>query len=220
MNFMVAAGVRLCAHEGEVVLPDEERILLVGGPKRSHLGRAIDVSIHESLWLAPGDSKYIPIRTSEPDLESMDVWVSRGDRWVTLVVFSAKRVPVAVRVVNISRTPAQVLPHTKVATLTDRDRLPLGTNFVRPGSYPYDERESLVYENTRSPAVERRLDAEARELERNAPPMVDCPTYPTPTRVLRWTPETQAIVPEIPKAHPVSRSPEPSGGRMVEEVGP
>ncbi|OWY93277.1 hypothetical protein PHMEG_00037389, partial [Phytophthora megakarya] len=124
---------------------------------------------------------------------------------------SAKRVPVAVRVVNISRTPAQVLPHTKVATLTDRDRLPLGTNFVRPGSYPYDERESLVYENTRSPAVERRLDAEARELERNAPPMVDCPTYPTPTRVLRRTPETRAVVAGVPEAHSVPRSPEPSG---------
>ncbi|OWZ11336.1 LOW QUALITY PROTEIN: hypothetical protein PHMEG_00015657 [Phytophthora megakarya] len=105
------------------------------GPKLSHLGRTVDVSIHESLWLAPGVSKYIPTRTSEPDLGSMDVWVSRGDRWVTLVVFSAKRVPVAVRVVNISRKPAQVLPYTKAATLTDRDRLPLGTNFVRPGSY-------------------------------------------------------------------------------------
>ncbi|OWZ05041.1 LOW QUALITY PROTEIN: hypothetical protein PHMEG_00022942, partial [Phytophthora megakarya] len=185
MNFMVAAGVRLCAHEREVVLPDEERILIVGGPKRSHLGRTIDVSIHET----PGDSKYIPILTSEPDLESMDVWVSRGDRWVTLVVFSAKRVPVAVRV-----------PHTKVATLTDRDRLPLGTNFVRPGSYQYDEREFLVYENTRSPAAERRLDAEVRELERNAPPKVDRPTYPSPTRVLRRTPETRTVVPDVPEA--------------------
>ncbi|OWZ13349.1 reverse transcriptase [Phytophthora megakarya] len=79
MNFMVATEVRLCAHEGEVVLPDEERILLVGGPKRSHLGRTIDVSIHESLWLAPGDSKYIPIWTSEPDLGSMDWFLARSE---------------------------------------------------------------------------------------------------------------------------------------------
>ncbi|OWY96485.1 hypothetical protein PHMEG_00033237, partial [Phytophthora megakarya] len=208
MNFMVAAGVRLCAHEGEVV------ILLVGGPKRSHLGRTIDVSIHESLWLAPGDSKYIPIRTSEPDLESMDVWVGRGDRWVTLVVFSTKRVPVAARVVNISRRPVQVLPHIKVATLTDRDRLPLGANFVRPGSYQYDEREFLVYENTRSPAAERRLDAEVRELERNAPPMVDRPMYQTPTRVLRRTPETRAVVPEVPETLAVSGTIE---GRMPDD---
>ncbi|OWZ01498.1 hypothetical protein PHMEG_00027094 [Phytophthora megakarya] len=208
MNFMVAAGVRLCSHEGEVVLPDEERILLVGGPKRSHLGRTVDASIHESLWLAPGDSKYIPIRTSEPDLGSMDVWVSRGDRWVTLVEFSAKRVSVAVRVVNISRKPAQVLPLTKVTTLTDRDRLPLGTNFVRPGSYQYDEREFLVYENTRSPAAERRLDAEAREYERTAPPMVDRPTYPTPTRVLQRTPVSDL---EAPAAYRISPSPDASG---------
>ncbi|OWZ05330.1 LOW QUALITY PROTEIN: hypothetical protein PHMEG_00022597 [Phytophthora megakarya] len=195
MNFMVAAGVRLCAHEGKVVLPDEERILLVGGPN-SHLGRTIDVFIHESLWLAPGDSKYIPIRTSEPDFGSMDVWVSWEDSWVTLVFLT--RISVAVQVVNISRRPVQVLPHTKVATLTDRDRLPLGTNFVHPGSYQYDEREFLVYENTRSSVAERRLDAEVRELERTAPPMVDRPTYPTPTRVLRRTLGTRAVGPGPP----------------------
>ncbi|OWZ03871.1 LOW QUALITY PROTEIN: hypothetical protein PHMEG_00024325 [Phytophthora megakarya] len=182
MNFIVAAGVRLCAHEGDVVLPDEERILLVGGPKCSHLRRT-DVSIHERLWLAPGNSKYIPIRTPEPDLESMVI-------------------PVAAWVVKISRRPVQVLPHTKVATLTDRDRLrSLGDNFVRPGSYQYNEREFLVYENMRPPATERRLDAEVRECERTAPSMVNRPTYRTPTRVLR-------------------RTPGPSGGRTVSEVGP
>ncbi|OWY93185.1 reverse transcriptase, partial [Phytophthora megakarya] len=153
---------------------------------RSHLGRTIDVSTHESLWLAPGDSKYIPIRTSEQDLESIEVWVSRGDRWVTLVVFSVKRVPVAVRVVNISRKPAQF----------------------------------LVYENTRSPAAERRLDAETRELERITPPMVDRPTYPTPTRVLRRTPETRAVAPGVPEAQPIPRSPEPSGGKQSRKSAP
>ncbi|OWZ00602.1 hypothetical protein PHMEG_00028168 [Phytophthora megakarya] len=155
MNITFTAGARLCAHEGEVVLPDEDRILFIRGPKRPHLGRTVDVSIHESLWFAPGDSKYIPIRTSEPDLRSMDVWVSRGDRWATLVVFSTKRVPVAALEVNISRRPVQVLSHTKVATLTDRNRLPLWTNLVRPASYQYDEREFLLYENTRSRALRR-----------------------------------------------------------------
>ncbi|OWY91151.1 hypothetical protein PHMEG_00040389, partial [Phytophthora megakarya] len=104
-----------------------------------------------------------------------------------------------------------------VATLTDQDRLPLGTNFVRPGSYQYDEREFLVYE---TPAAERRLDAEVRELERNAPPMVDRPTYPTPTRVLRRTPETRAVGPEVPEVHPVSRPPEPAEGDWSRESVP
>ncbi|OWY91119.1 hypothetical protein PHMEG_00040436, partial [Phytophthora megakarya] len=195
MNFMVAAGVRLCAHEGEVVLPDEERILLVGGPKRSHLGRSIDVSIHESLWLAPGDSKYIPIRTSEPDLESMDVCVSRGDRWTS------------------PGAPAYQGRYTDGSGSA-------GTNFVRPGSYQYEEREFLVYENTRSPAAERRLDAETRELERTAPPMVDRPTYPTPTRVLRRTPETRAVAHGVPEAQPIPRSPDPAGGEQPRKSVP
>ncbi|OWY93096.1 LOW QUALITY PROTEIN: hypothetical protein PHMEG_00037633 [Phytophthora megakarya] len=200
MNFMVAAGVRLCAHEREVVLPDEERILLVGGPSARTWGGPLTCPYTKVF--ASGDSKYIPIRTSEPDLESMDVWVGRGDRWVALHEASPGR-----------RSGGKHLPETdpRVATLTDRDRLPLGTNFVRPGSYQYDEREFLVYENTRSPAAERRLDAKFRELERNASPMVDRPTYPTPTRVLRRTPETRAFVPEAPEAHSVSRSPNHRG---------
>ncbi|OWZ08729.1 LOW QUALITY PROTEIN: hypothetical protein PHMEG_00018679 [Phytophthora megakarya] len=52
MNFMVATGVQLCAHEGEVVLPDEERILLVGGPKpnRSFADhRAFKANWHKSF---------------------------------------------------------------------------------------------------------------------------------------------------------------------------
>ncbi|KAG7383567.1 hypothetical protein PHYPSEUDO_003546 [Phytophthora pseudosyringae] len=99
--------------------------------------------------------------------------------------WTSQKVPVAAPVVNISKHALEVLPHTRVATLTETDRLPLGTNFVRPGSYKYEEREFLVYENTRSRATERRLDAEARELERNAPSAVERPTYPRPTGILR-----------------------------------
>ncbi|OWY92811.1 Eukaryotic/viral aspartic protease, partial [Phytophthora megakarya] len=94
------------------------------------------------------------------------------------------------------------------------------SNFVRPGSYQYEEREFLVYENTRSAAAERRLEAGARELERTAPPMVDRPTYPTPTRVLRRTPETRAGAPGIPEAHPVPRSPEPLGRKQSKKSFP
>ncbi|OWZ00233.1 hypothetical protein PHMEG_00028625 [Phytophthora megakarya] len=82
-------------------------------------------------------------------VHTLDVWVGNICQCIDVLlgmnfmvaagVRFTKRVPVAARVVNISRRPVQVLPHTKVATLTDRDRLPLGTNFVRPGSYQYDE---------------------------------------------------------------------------------
>ncbi|OWY97428.1 LOW QUALITY PROTEIN: hypothetical protein PHMEG_00032040 [Phytophthora megakarya] len=216
MNLMVVAGVRLCAHKGEVVLPDEDEFS--SSPKRSRVGRTVDVSIHESLWLAPGDSKYIPIRTSEPDLGSMDTWVSRGDRWVTRIIFSTKGAPVAAQIVNISWRPVQVLSHTKVTTLTDRDRLPLGTNFVRPGSYQYDKREFLVYENTRCPATECRLDAEARVSEQAAPPMVDRPEYPIPTRVLQRDPGASAAVPEVLAAHRDMQTPDHAGSGQPTKV--
>ncbi|OWZ09868.1 hypothetical protein PHMEG_00017358, partial [Phytophthora megakarya] len=175
MNLMVVAGVRLCAHKGEVVLPDEERILLIVSPKRAHVGRTVDVSIHESLWLAPGDSKYIPIRTSEPDLGSMDTWVSQGDRWVTRIIFS-------------------------------------------PGSYQYDKREFLVYENTRCPATECRLDADARVSEQAALPMVDRPEYPIPTRVLQRDPRASAAVLEVLAAHRDMQTPDHAGSGQPTQV--
>ncbi|OWZ12931.1 hypothetical protein PHMEG_00013828 [Phytophthora megakarya] len=112
MNFMVAAGVRLCAHEREVVLQTKNGFSS-WGPQSSHLGRAIDVSIHVSLWLAPGDSKYIPIRASEPDLESMDVWVSRGaERGLDAEVRERKRTAPPKVDRSTYSTPTRVLRRT------------------------------------------------------------------------------------------------------------
>ncbi|OWY95585.1 hypothetical protein PHMEG_00034373 [Phytophthora megakarya] len=196
---MVAAGVRLCAHEGEVVLPDEERILLVGAPSARTWGGPLTCPYTKS--------KYIPIRTSEPDLESMDVWVGRGDRWVTLLEASPGRH-------SGGKHLAEIGPSTSAYQGCYPDRsgsVAFGDQRCAPGVLPVRRKEFLVYENTRSPAAERRLDAEVRELERNAPPMVDHPTYRTPTRILRRTPETRAVMAEVPEAHPVSRSPEPAG---------
>lgn len=103
-----------------------------------------------------------PLGTTTPGIRCLD-------RGVALIVFSTRKFPVAARVVNVSRAVVDILPHTRVATLAETDRLPLGTNFVRPGSLQYEEREFLVYENTRSRAAERRLSRETWEQERNAP---------------------------------------------------
>ncbi|KAG7384961.1 hypothetical protein PHYPSEUDO_002043 [Phytophthora pseudosyringae] len=172
------------------------------GPKRERLGATVDVAEHGGLWLAHGESQYLPISLGKHDLETLDVWADRGDCWVTLIVFSYQKAPVAARVVNTSKHTVEMLPHTRVATLTEMDRLPLGTNFVRTGSYQYEEREFLVYENTRS---RRRLDAEARELERNPPPppAVERPTYPRPTGILRRpdpSPGSRSVAMAVPSS--------------------
>ncbi|GMF23986.1 unnamed protein product [Phytophthora fragariaefolia] len=50
MIFMVAAGLGLCSNEVEVVLPDEEIILLVGGPKHDRMEATFDVATYDGLW--------------------------------------------------------------------------------------------------------------------------------------------------------------------------
>jgi len=192
MNFMVAAVVRLCANEGEVVLPDEERILLVGCPQRDYLGVTIDVAVHGGLWFSPGDRRYVAIHLHGHDPAEFDIWAGRSEHWVTLSVFSSQQVPVVARVVNISKVPFFIEPHTSVGILTEKGQLPLGTNVVRHGSYQYEEREFLVYENTRSRATKRRLEAEAGALELKAPPAVERREYPVPTQILKC-PEAAAV---------------------------
>jgi hypothetical protein len=56
MNFMYSAGVRLCAREGLVQLPDEETVLL-SGRGMTHRRRGLDREIQprETLYLRPGD---------------------------------------------------------------------------------------------------------------------------------------------------------------------
>ncbi|KAG7387673.1 hypothetical protein PHYPSEUDO_013800 [Phytophthora pseudosyringae] len=167
------------------------------------MGTTVDVAVHGGLWLTPGERQYVQISLGKHDPKALDVWAGRGDRWVTLIAFSSQKVTVAARVANISKHTLEVLPHTRVATLTETDRLPLGTNFVRPGSYKYEERGFLVYENTRSRATERRLDAEARELERNAPPAVERPPYSRPTGIRR-RPDPSSVSRPVAMAVPSS----------------
>ncbi|GMF31554.1 unnamed protein product [Phytophthora fragariaefolia] len=202
MNIMVAAGVRLSTNEGEVVLPDEERIHLVGGPKHDRMGTTFAVATHGGLWLVPGESHRLPLATRVCYPGDLDVWVSRGDSWVTLMKFGTDKAPAFARVVNISRYPVEVLPHSLFAALTEKGRLSVGMTFVCPDSRQYEEREQPAYENTYSRATERRLAVEARALERQAPPTVERPTYRTPAAILRRHSTPTPAFPHDPREPP------------------
>ncbi|GMF53357.1 unnamed protein product [Phytophthora fragariaefolia] len=201
MIFMVAAGVRLCANEGEVVLPDEERILLVGGQKHYRMGTTFDVATHDELWLALG----------ELPLACLYAWMRfRGSRCLGEPGRELRHLDRArnrqgpglrsgyehIQVPGTSRAP-----HPG-ATLTEKGRLPVGTTFVRPGSRQYEEREHLGYENTYSRATEKRFAAEAQELERQAPPAVERPTYRTHTVIPRRPSTPGPASPHDPRVSP------------------
>jgi hypothetical protein len=81
MNFMYSAGVRLCAREGLVQLPDEETVLLSGRgmAQRSH-GVDREIQPRETLYLRPGDHAIVRIKYGQSDPVRDVVWAGRGDR--------------------------------------------------------------------------------------------------------------------------------------------
>lgn len=103
MKFMYSAGVRPCAREGLVQLPDEENILL-SGRDLAHTRGGLDIPIRpdEKPYLRPGEPVIVRIRYGHSSPRRDVVWAGRGDRWVTQIIYSAKSWPSAVKVVNVS----------------------------------------------------------------------------------------------------------------------
>jgi hypothetical protein len=181
---MVAAGVRLCAREGVVRLPDEESLLLVGGPEVDHMGLKVDISLNEGVDLAPGDSVIVPVRSRRADSSQVQIWAGRGDQWVTQLLYGPGRRPKAVKVVNVSERIASLHHHTVVACLIERNYLPTGGRFARPKSRKYKEWEQLIFEAEPSPEFLKREEWEARQAELVAPPAVPRPVYSWPKKLL------------------------------------
>ncbi|GMF47223.1 unnamed protein product [Phytophthora fragariaefolia] len=151
MNFMYSAGVRLCAHEGLVRLPDEETVLLVGRTA-DHRGRGLELAVtpKESLYLGPGESAVVRIDYGQSNPQREVVWAGRGDRWVTQIIYAARSWPVAVKVVNISVKTVWIDSRTAVARIVEFGFFPKPGRFVRPGLRQYTEWQVMIYDNTRS----------------------------------------------------------------------
>jgi hypothetical protein len=188
---MMAAGVRLCAREGVVRLPDEESLLLVGGPEVDHMGLEVDISLNEGVDLAPGDSVIVPVRSRRADSSQVQIWAGRGDQWVTQLLYGPGRRPKAVKVVNVSERIASLHHHTVVACLIERNYLPTGGRFARPKSRKYKEWEQLI-------ALSR--ICEARRMG-SAPGRTRCPTSRSQTSLL--VAQEAAVEEKVPGCGPL-----------------
>ncbi|KAE9287344.1 hypothetical protein PR003_g26075, partial [Phytophthora rubi] len=184
MDFMIAAGVRLCVREGVVRLPDEESLLMVGGPDIEHIGLEIPVRIPEATYLQPGRSVVVPVKYAQVDPEKVDEWAGHGHQWVSQFLYGTGRKPKAVKVVNISDQVARFPDNTVVACLVEKRHLPVVEGFARPRSQKYREWEKLVYEAEPSPEFLRREEEVARLEELNGPPAVERPNYQWPKKLL------------------------------------
>ncbi|GMF47179.1 unnamed protein product [Phytophthora fragariaefolia] len=123
MNFMYSAGIRLCAREGLVRLPDEETVLLAGRTA-DHMGRGLNLAVTPKtcLYLGPGESAVVRIDYGQSNPQREVVWAGRGDRWVTQIIYAARSWPVAVKVVNISDKTVWIDSRTASLVKTDVHR--------------------------------------------------------------------------------------------------
>lgn len=67
MDFMVSASVRLSTTDGNVILPDEERIPLVSTPERRQYDLDVPITTQDVQTLYPGYSLTVPISFDQQD---------------------------------------------------------------------------------------------------------------------------------------------------------
>lgn len=158
MNFMVAAGVRLSSADGNVHLPDEERIPLIGTPAHPRIGLDMPVKTSESTDIHPGFTLTVHIRYGKRNPAMFELWVGRGRDWLTTVVTNAASIPTSIRVVNVTRNKLRLPAYTCAARLVEQGYLPERGTFVRVGSPKYSEWEQQAYESTFSRDYRRRLE--------------------------------------------------------------
>ncbi|GMF45643.1 unnamed protein product [Phytophthora fragariaefolia] len=208
MNFMYSAGVRLCAREGLVKLPDIETVLLAGRTA-DHMGRGLDLAITPKtcLYLDPGESAVVRIEYGQSNPRREVVWAGRGDRWVTQIIYAAKSWPVAVKVVNISDKTVWIDSRTAVARIVEFGFIPTAGSFVRPGLRRYKEWQALIYENTNSREVRKREERLAQLGQESESPCVRTPEYQWPKKLLVRSSAGSAQV------HMVRLQPRPNVGK-------
>ncbi|GMF48998.1 unnamed protein product [Phytophthora fragariaefolia] len=79
MNFMYSTGVRLCAREGLIKLPDVKTVLLAGRTA-GHMGRGLDLAVTPKmgLYLDPGESAVVRIDYGQSNPQREVVWEGKG----------------------------------------------------------------------------------------------------------------------------------------------
>ncbi|GMF19391.1 unnamed protein product [Phytophthora fragariaefolia] len=88
MNFMYSAGVRLCAREGLVKLPDEGTVLLAGRTA-DHMGRGLDLAVtpKRALTKVIYAAKSWPVAVKVVNVSGRTVWIDSRTAIARIVEF-------------------------------------------------------------------------------------------------------------------------------------
>ncbi|OWZ14694.1 hypothetical protein PHMEG_00011782 [Phytophthora megakarya] len=169
MNFMYSAGVRLSIREGLVKLPDEENVVIGEGWNCC-------VCAKESLYLRPGEATVVKIEYGQTNPQREVVWVGRGKRWVTAILFGVRPgLQQSENVWNDTRTA--------LAWIVEYGHFPKESGFVRPGKTRYKEWQRLILESTESHQGRMRDECLEQLMRLRDPPAVPRPEYQWPTKL-------------------------------------
>ncbi|OWY92582.1 LOW QUALITY PROTEIN: hypothetical protein PHMEG_00038361 [Phytophthora megakarya] len=174
MNFMVSAGVRLCAKEGLVQLPDEETALLSGrGLSHTEHGMAHGIRPKYIMYLQPGEYRMIRLPAFRKLMRPSTVWAGQGDRWVSEVLYAWKLLT-AIKAtfpttLLLSTSGPKLLKLSRKGSIRERDIMcALALEVIG---------NTLIYENTISTKAQARESQRLDDLQKMKPPAVQTPNY-------------------------------------------
>ena len=78
MDFMVTAGVRMNMHDGSVMLPDEERVLMMNHPRGPPFVKEVSVTNYDPACLMSGEAIMVPISYGDQDPHTLELWIYRS----------------------------------------------------------------------------------------------------------------------------------------------
>jgi hypothetical protein len=119
VDFMTAAGVRLSLQDHSVHLPDEEPLPLVSDFQNLGRPKTIEIDVLEDHYLKPGEFVSVPVKFGSLNPRGTHLWALRGERWVTSIIYDAAKVPIAIKVVNVSDRTVGLWSRTTVGYLTE-----------------------------------------------------------------------------------------------------
>ncbi|CAI5746914.1 unnamed protein product [Peronospora destructor] len=185
MDFMVPAGIRLDLADGTLTLPDEVQILL-SGRRPLYGGKIHMINADDQYVMIPvGDSAEVKISLGSSNAK---LWVTRGPTWVPTVTSGPGRKKY-LQLTNISDRDVSLPQGVQLGMWMPADMVPRTPGYVSVGSRRYNEWQTLAYEVT----VDRRKEPP----EEITGPLVDHPTYSTPTKIMTRPEQETTIKPTV-----------------------
>ena len=140
MDFMVPAEVRLDVADGSACMPNDVRVRFEGR-RQLFTDRQRLITLRDQVDLQPGESWNLRVFNKE----RQQLWICRGENWVTTVHGSTPR---WIKIVNVSARAITLPIHEVIGMWMNKDHIPRKPYTVMPNSNRASEWRTLAYQAT------------------------------------------------------------------------